>query len=322
MNSLSKALIGAIALLCASVIGIKTGLLGSRYDGITIGIIQTASHPALDAARQGFMDSLSKQLGSRVRYRVKNAQGSIPAANTIAASMHAHDHIDAIYAIATPASQAIAAIEYDKPIMIAAVTDHATINGNKNKNICGGSDKVDGKKAVRLLHSLLPEARTVGVISQTGDTNSEKEVVALEQELRLLGVTPRRIAYTTESDIPAAIIAGARSCDAIITPNYNAIASAMKLVSSLALEQSVPVIACYPDAVNQGALAAHGIDYYTNGEHAALCALDVLINKKQPHELPIRMQEGNAYINTAVAQRLGISLEQIPANAQRVAGDL
>src|SRR5258708_16922137 len=72
---------------------------------LKIGILQTASHPALDAAREGFIDTLNAHLGNNVEYVVYNAQGSIVTAHTIAEHLHADDSINAVYAIATPTLQ-------------------------------------------------------------------------------------------------------------------------------------------------------------------------------------------------------------------------
>ena len=50
---------------------------------VNIGIAQIAEHPALDAARQGFVDRLAElgyQEGQQVVYDVRNAQGDMATA--------------------------------------------------------------------------------------------------------------------------------------------------------------------------------------------------------------------------------------------------
>ena len=44
---------------------------------LKIGILQTASHPALDAAREGFIDTIKAKLGNNVECVISNAQDSI-----------------------------------------------------------------------------------------------------------------------------------------------------------------------------------------------------------------------------------------------------
>ncbi len=57
---------------------------------ITIGISQIVEHPALDAARQGFIDALAKHgyvEGKNVTYDIQIAQGNMATANSIAKAL-------------------------------------------------------------------------------------------------------------------------------------------------------------------------------------------------------------------------------------------
>src|SRR5436190_7684961 len=105
----------------------------------TIGILQTASHPALDAARQGFIDEIQSQVNDKVNFVINNGQGSISTIHTIAQQFHAKQDIDGIFAIATPAVQAMVSIEKEKPICIAAVSVTPALFLSE-KNVCGVSD--------------------------------------------------------------------------------------------------------------------------------------------------------------------------------------
>ena len=73
-----------------------------------IGIVQLVQHEALDRATQGFMDGLSKELGTKhLEFNVQNAQGDSATCATIVNSFVA-DKVDLILANATPALQALA----------------------------------------------------------------------------------------------------------------------------------------------------------------------------------------------------------------------
>src|SRR5579872_4912514 len=74
---------------------------GYRSARWTVGIIQTASHPALDAAREGFIAQLKNNIGSDVDFVVRNGEGSVNALYSIAQHFHARADINAVYAIAT-----------------------------------------------------------------------------------------------------------------------------------------------------------------------------------------------------------------------------
>lgn len=306
------------------IIMIITTLLGGYYyynylqyktkknkHGIKIGILQAASHPALDKAREGFIAKMQSALGDNIDFVIRNSEGSSANNFVIAESFHSHEDIVGIFAIATPAAQAIASVEKEKPIFISAITDHTQLNIGNNQNICGGSDKINIPATIKMIKTLIPHAKKVALISYTGNANSEKEIIEIEHELKKAGLISTRIGFNTEADVPGAIISACGKGDVILTPNYNIIASAMPLVSSIALENNIPLVACYPSSVEQGAFAAHGIDYFINGEQAADCALEVFLNNKKPHELPITFQEGSSFINKKVAQKLGIVIPEL-----------
>ena len=78
---------------------------------LTIGILQTASHPALDASRDGFIEELKNKMGNNIEFITQNAQGSIAQAHAIAQQFHANKHINGFFAIATPAAQAMSVLK-------------------------------------------------------------------------------------------------------------------------------------------------------------------------------------------------------------------
>lgn len=68
---------------------------------ITIGITQIVEHPALDAARQGFIDALAEagyKEGENIVYDVANAQNDKSNATSIAQKF-ANDKVDMIFSI-------------------------------------------------------------------------------------------------------------------------------------------------------------------------------------------------------------------------------
>jgi putative ABC transport system substrate-binding protein len=282
-----------------------------------IGIIQSASHPALDQARNGFIEVTKKAFDGDVEYVVRNAQGSVANNHAIAASFHAHDDIDLIFAIATPAAQAIAALEKNKPICIAAVTDVERLREHGNRNICGGSDKVNIPGVIALIKQLLPNAKTIALLAQTGDINAQEEIVEMERELACGNLISVRIGFASEADVPAVVLSACGKGDAILTPNYNIISSSMSLVSSIAQQNNKPLITCDPNLIQLGALAAHGVDYYVNGQQAGECAVHVLLHHKNPHDLPIKRQEGITVINKNAADKLRLTIPHSLESAMR-----
>ncbi len=278
-------------------------------NGITIGILQTASHPSLDEAREGFVTLIKKKLGNNINFIIQNAQGSIANAHSIAQRFHASNGIKAIYAIATPAAQAIAAIEKEKPIVIAAVTD-TTLLPNQS-NICGISDMIDIQKLIDMIHQLAPNLKTVALLYSNGEANSLVQINLIKNELKKIKIDALEIGIAQESDIPTAVSMACRKSDALICPADNMLASAMELIASIALTNKKPLFACYNQAVVQGALAAYGVDYKNSGEQAGEITLAILTKNKNPRDFPLEKSKTNKiYINKNTLTTLELTVPE------------
>src|SRR5690606_39326252 len=83
---------------------------------LPVGVLQLVEHPALDAARQGFIDRLS-ELGYEAKFDIQSAQNEMSIAVTIAQKFKS-DRKDLVLAIATPAAQAAVNVIDDIPILI------------------------------------------------------------------------------------------------------------------------------------------------------------------------------------------------------------
>ncbi len=254
----------------------------------TIGIIQTASHPALDAARDGFITSLQKKLGADIGFTIRNGEGSINTLYAIAQQFHARQDIDAIYAIATPAAQAMASVENTKPIIIAAVTIAPELGISFDaSNICGVSDMINVRAEIEAMQQLLPNIQTVGIIFNTAETNAVATSKIMVTELERAGYTPVTIGVASESDIEPATISALRKVDALLAPTDNTIANSVALIADLARKAQKPFIVSDNMLVQYGPLMARGVDYHQAGVDAAHIAMQLLIDHKKPYELPI-----------------------------------
>ncbi len=277
----------------------------------TIGILQTASHPALDAARDGFIDTIKKSAGDTIDFVIRNGQGSISNIHTIAQQFHAKSDINAIYAIATPAAQAIASVEKEKPIIIAAVTVSPELGIDFSQlNVTGASDMIDVRKEVEAMRVLLPEAvRTVGVLYSTAEINSVAVSQVMVKELERAGYTPVLVGVTSESDMEPAVLSALRKVDALLAPTDNVVANAIPLIADIVQKAQKPLIISDNMLVKYGALMARGVNYYESGKQAGELALQVLLHNKKPEDLPIvRANNKEIFVNKEVLEQLGLTI--------------
>jgi len=293
-----------------------------------IGVVQLVQHDALDASNKGFVDALKEkgyEEGKNIKIEQQNAQGEQANAQTIC-KQFVDSKKDLIFAIATPAAQAAYNSTKDIPIIFTAVTDPVKAEIAKDwkssgTNVTGTSDKVPVDKQIELLKKLIPNAKTVGVIYNTSETNSVIQVDELKAAAAKQGLAVKEIGVTTVNEINQNLSSALGQIDVLYTPTDNTVASGYALVGKLCLEKNIPIIGAEEAVVTKGGLASIGIDYYKLGKEAGVKAAEVLDGKK-PSDVEIStLSEMSFTINTDVAKKLNITIpSDIEANAKKVTG--
>ncbi|WP_099204029.1 ABC transporter substrate-binding protein [Scatolibacter rhodanostii] len=283
-----------------------------------IGVVQIVEHEALDKAANGFIDSLTQygeQNGITFEFDRQNAQNDQSNANTIA-SKFVNDKVDLIFAIATPAAQsaANAAKEANIPVLFTAVTDPvdaklvADIQA-PGGNVTGTSDLTPVEGQLELAKQLIPDLESIGVLYASNESNSKVQLEMAQAAAEKLGLkaVPASVSNANEvQSVVQNVLAG--KVQAIYAPTDNTIANAMPTVSAIAGEYNLPIIAGEEGMVSKGGLATIGLNYYDLGVKTAELALDVLVDGKNPGEVPVGYIESYTYCyNSKIAEDLGFT---------------
>lgn len=313
--------------LVVTVLVVAAGLLGpklaikfmqapSQKSRYVIGILQTASHPALDAVREGFMQELTATVSNDVEFVIRNAQGSVSQAHSIAQKFHADQRLQAVFAIATPAAQAMSAVEKQKPIIIAAVTDPQGLGLlHDTTNVCGVKDMVDVKAEVAMLVALVPHTKSVGLLYTAGEANSLVAVQCMRHELEAQGLAVTDFAVNSESDIQAITELACRKVDLIFAPTDNMLAATVALTAAITCKYKKPFIVSDNMLVSEGPLAARGVDYKKSGIQAGKIAGTVLIDGIKPCDLPIEQAHTQEiFINKNTLRLLDLVIPEVLQN--------
>lgn len=300
----------------------------STNSTVEIGITQIAEHPALDSARQGFIDALaSKGLkeGENLKIDFQNAQGDIPTAQTIAENF-ANSKKDMIFAIATPTAQAAFNATKDIPILITAVTDPVDAGLAKSlekseTNVTGTSDAAPMDKQFELLKKLIPDAKKLGILYNTSERNSEVQVDMAKKLAGEYGLEIVSSGITSTNEVPQVLDSLKSKIDVLYIPTDNLVASSMALISQKCMESNMPIIGSEKAHVEGGALATEGIDYYKLGFQTGLMAVEVL-NGSKPENMPLEtLKDTTLTINSDTASKLNITIpEEIMGRAEIIKG--
>lgn len=312
-------------------------LVGCKEDGqtssngekeYTIGISQLVQHPALDSAREGFIEGLKEkgyEEGKNIKLDYQNAQGDNGTSQTIAQKFTSEKK-DLILAIATTSAQAVYNATKEIPTVFTAVTDPISAGIAKDwksseTNLTGVSDMVPVDKQLELLIKLKSDVKTLGVIYNTSEANSVVQVETLKEEASKLNITVKEIGVTNVNEINQNLSAVISEIDALYTPTDNTVASAYDLVGQIAIKNNIPILGAEEAIVEKGGLCSIGIDYYKLGVETGYKAAEIL-GGKEPSEIEITtLSDMSITINTDVASKLNISIpSDIDETSKKVTG--
>ena len=280
----------------------------------TVGICQLVQHPALDAATQGFKDALTEALGDAVSFNEQNASGESVNCATIVNGLVA-SQVDLILANATAPLQAAASATADIPVLGTAVTDYASAleidnwTGTVGGNISGTSDLAPLDQQAAMLQELFPDAKTVGLLYCSAESNSKYQVDMIRGYLEQAGLTCEEYAFTDTNDVASVTQKACDSSDVIYIPTDNTAASNTEAIANVVLPAGVPVIAGEEGICQGCGVATLSISYYDLGYATGKMAVKILIGEADISTMPVEYapQVTKKY-NAANCETLGVTV--------------
>lgn len=282
-----------------------------------VAVSQIVEHPALDAARQGLLDGLKKKgyiEGDNLEFTYQTAQGN-PAIAVQIAKQLVGEQPDVLVGIATPTAQALAASTRSIPVVFTAVTDPVGAKLVKNmdkpaRNVTGLSDLSPVAQHVDLMHELVPNMKSIGVVFNPGESNAVALVELLKAAAKEKGFTVVEGTALKSADVQSAAQIVASKADVIYAPTDNTVASAIDGLVNAANQANKPIIGASTTYVENGVLAALGFDYYQVGMQTA-DYVDALLKGQKISSLPVKVAKGSDLaLNKVAAQKLGITLPE------------
>ena len=279
----------------------------------TVGICQLAQHPALDAATQGFMDELEKQLGAEnIDWQLQNASNDPNTCNTIVNSF-VSNNVDLIMANATPAVQAASAATGTIPVLGTAVTEYGVALGIENftglvgTNVSGTSDLAPLDQQAAMIRQWCPDAKTVGLLYCSAEANSLYQVKTIRTMLEEDGFTCTEFAFTDSNDIAAVVQAAADASDVLYVPTDNSAANNTGIIDGIC-HGKVPVFAGEAGICKGCGVATLSISYYDLGVATGQMAAQILKGESQVSQMPISYVETiTPMYNAANCEALGLT---------------
>lgn len=283
---------------------------GKTYN---IGIVQLVQHEALDAATQGFMDTLTEKLGDNVKFDLQNANGESTNCSTIATGFVA-SNVDLILANATAALQASGAATSNIPILGTSVTDYATAleiddwTGVTGRNISGTSDLAPIDEQEEMLKELFPEVKQVGIIYCSAEANSKYQATLFGDALTADGIAFKEYSAADTNEISAVVSTAVSECDVLYIPTDNTMASSTETIKNIVVPAGIPVIAGEEGICSGCGVATLSISYYDLGCKTGEMAYEILVNGADPATMEIAFAPNvTKKYNAQICADLGIT---------------
>ncbi len=274
-----------ISLAVVTVIGISLWLNTERssltQNHKTIAITQIVDHPSLNQARQGLIAALNEsgyKEGENLKIIYQTPHGNLSVATQIA-NQYNHLHPDAIVAISTTSAQTVmSANSHHNPIVFASVTDPLTAKliddiKHPGHDVTGTMESPPIAELIALVHELLPQTKSIGIVYNPGEANSAKTVQLIKN------ATSWKIVEAPVSnslDVSQAVNAIIDEVDVLILPSDNTVWSALDKLAAIAREHKVPVFSNDPDSVHKGVTLALGYAQYDIGLNAGKKVVQIL----------------------------------------------
>ncbi len=287
-------------------------------DTYTVGICQLLPHPALDAATEGFIDSLKAELGEdKVTFLTENAGNEINVCTTIITNL-INKKVDLILANATPALTAAVNGTDTIPVLGTSITEYGTalgiddFDGLVGSNVSGTSDLAPLDQQAQMILDLFPEAKTVAMLYCMGEPNSKYQVKVITEILENAGLTVIDKAFTDSNDVSVVAASAAAEADVIYIPTDNTAAGCAQTIGGVI--GNTPLIAGEEGICSGCGVATLTINYYDLGVATGKMAAKILKGEADISEMPIEYAaQFTKKYNPEICANLGIDTAALEA---------
>lgn len=265
---------------------------------------------------EGELDKKSDELGVVFDYAgyTFNSQADPSTLDQIAAEISS-EKVDVIIPISTPVAQVMQSVteESGTPVIFSSVSDPVgaglvTSLESPGGNITGVSDALDTVTVMNLMLAARPDIRKVGLLYDTDQEASTLSIKTAKSILDEKGIAwEEETGHDPETIGKAADTLLANKVEAVFTPTDNTVMSAELELYQKFIQARVPHFAGADSFALNGAFCGYGVNYREAGKDTADMAVEVLVNKKDPANIPVKtLENGIATINIETAEALGI----------------
>ena len=222
--------------------------------------------------------------------------------------------------VATPVATAMqaATAENKIPVVFSAVSDPMSVElvsslEKPGANITGTSDFLNTDAIFDIMFAQNPDIKTVGLLYDVGQDSSATPIASAKAYLDKKGVAYKEYTGTTVDEVRlAAQSAVLDKVDAVFTPTDNTIMKSELSIYETFAQAKIPHYTGADSFALNGAFMGYGVDYANLGVETANMVADILINGKNPGDVPVMtFDNGTATVNTDICKELGLDYDAV-----------
>ncbi len=290
---------------------------GKVSGGPRIAIFTPTTHPALEEIEQGFKETLQALDNAGYSFKVFNANG-----NKTLLRAQAEDIVTGKYALIVTIGVAcgqtmvelLAKKDIQTPHVFTAVDGLELAQSLKDSNpsSTGVYSTTDYTTQIELLYKLKPETKTILLVyDPTHGVGLEAHKEHIANSSKQLGITLRSVEVYQANEIQQKVAGLLSGVDVVLVLTDNTVVAGIDALVTLCNRYGVTLLASDLASGKKGAALAYGVTEYASGEVAAQVAHEILVDHKNPQELPLRAVDGYTLeLNTETMRAQGLDLTQ------------
>lgn len=273
-----------------------------------IAIVKSRSLSSYDEAIEGFKETFSMS-GLKYDIDILDMKGEDKTAEDIVNQLKNDNDVKSVFTLGARASEMIAAVIKDKPIIFSYVLNWKSYEALKSANVTGVEFEIPANVSLTLFKMIAPEVNKIGIIYK--EDNSKEVVNSIKEEVKNQGLELVEEKISSSSDIK-------KSYKNLLKNKINALWIIADPVLTQDKDNFVNLInSCKKDKIATltvtdkfveifGALFAVAPDYKTIGSQCANMVQNILSGKNLS-EIPIEAPMGTInVINKKIADEIGL----------------
>lgn len=286
--------------------------------GWRIALISYMESTMVEDATRGFADGLRTAGFSEGREFVLKslcAQGDMANIGPMYDSAKTSG-VDLYVALGTPSLQAGVRKAGGTPLLFTVVADPrlagaGTSDEHHLPNVTGIHTQGPYREMAELLRTHFPRIKHIGTLFCPAEINSVANKDLFVREAQRCGLKVETVAANTSGELSdAALALCGRGLDAVVQITDNLSVAGFTTIARSAAQSGIPLFACHPAAIDQGACIALARDYYQSGLETAKLAVRVM-RGESPANIPFApLTEARKLVNPSAAAAAHLTIPE------------